>query len=81
MVTSEWAKPSQFENGLVPQDLLANKYGHQIHFWDLRKRKKDYSDNRHRGRESDASGAKSVHEPTRVYGFAGVEVSTKDLSS
>jgi len=38
MVTSEWALPPQFENGLVPEDLLSNKYGHRIHFWDLRGR-------------------------------------------
>ena len=28
--------PPQFENGIVPEDLLANRYGHPIHFWDLR---------------------------------------------
>jgi selenium-binding protein 1 len=39
MVSSEWALPPQFENGLVPEDLLANKHGHRIHFWDLRERK------------------------------------------
>src|SRR5215216_6870529 len=38
MVTSEWGLPPQFENGIVPEDLLSNKYGHQIHFWDLRAR-------------------------------------------
>jgi methanethiol oxidase len=32
MVTSEWALPPQFENGIVPEDLLSNKYGHRIHF-------------------------------------------------
>src|SRR5262245_12264447 len=35
MVTSEWGLPPQFENGIVPEDLLSNKYGHRIHFWDL----------------------------------------------
>ena len=35
MVSSEWALPPQFENGIVPEDLLSNKYGHHIHFWDL----------------------------------------------
>ena len=35
MVTSEWGLPPQFENGIVPEDLLGNRYGHQIHFWDL----------------------------------------------
>lgn len=39
MVTSEWALPPQFENGIVPEDLLANKYGHSLHFWDLRARR------------------------------------------
>ena len=39
MVTSEWGLPPQFENGTVPEDLLANKYGHHIHFWDLRARR------------------------------------------
>lgn len=39
MVSSEWALPPQFENGIVPEDLLANKYGHRLHFWDLRARR------------------------------------------
>src|SRR5947207_15923219 len=43
MVTSEWGLPPQFENGIVPEDLLANRYGHHIHFWDLRARRNDRS--------------------------------------
>ena len=39
MVSSEWALPPQFENGIVAEDLLANKYGHRLHFWDLRARR------------------------------------------
>ena len=39
MVSSEWALPPQFEKGIVPEDLLGNKYGHRIHFWDLRARR------------------------------------------
>ena len=39
MVSSEWGLPPQYENGVVPEDLLANKYGHRIHFWDLRARR------------------------------------------
>ena len=31
MVSSEWGLPPQFENGIVPEDLLSNKYGHVIH--------------------------------------------------
>jgi selenium-binding protein 1 len=38
MVSSEWGLPPQFENGIVPEDLLSNKYGHTIHFWNLRER-------------------------------------------
>ena len=42
-MSSEWGRPEQFENGVVPEDLLANKYGHRLHFWDLRKRRLDAS--------------------------------------
>ena len=38
MISSEWGLPPQFENGLVGEDLLANRYGHRLHFWDLRAR-------------------------------------------
>jgi len=31
MITSEWAKPHQFEDGVVPEDLLAGRYGHRLH--------------------------------------------------
>jgi len=34
MVSSEWGLPPQFENGVVPADLLSNKYGHSIHVVD-----------------------------------------------
>ncbi len=36
MITSEWGTPNMVENGVVPEMLLAGKYGHQIHIWDLR---------------------------------------------
>ena len=39
MVTSEWGLPATFENGLVPEVLLAGQYGHKLHFWDLHSRK------------------------------------------
>ena len=29
MVSSEWGLPPQFENGIVAEDLLANRYGHR----------------------------------------------------
>jgi len=38
-VTSEWGTPNMVENGVNPELLLAGKYGHAIHIWDLRKRR------------------------------------------
>jgi selenium-binding protein 1 len=80
MVTSEWAKPNQFENGIVPEDLLAGKYGHRLHFWDLRKRRKT---------QTVDLGAqyqmllelRPAHDPRKSYGFAGVVISREDLSA
>ena len=39
MITSEWGTPNMVENGVNPELLLAGKYGHQLHIWDLRTRK------------------------------------------
>ena len=38
LLTSEWGTPNMVENGVEPELLLGNKYGHQLHVWDLRKR-------------------------------------------
>jgi selenium-binding protein 1 len=80
MVTSEWAKPHQFENGIVPEDLLAGKYGHRLHFWDLRKR--------HKTQTLDLGAQyqmllelRPAHDPRQSYGFAGVVISREDLSA
>jgi selenium-binding protein 1 len=35
LISSEWGSPSMIENGIVPELLLGQKYGHAIHFWDL----------------------------------------------
>ena len=35
LVTSEWGTPSMIEDGVNPELLLGNKYGHALHFWDL----------------------------------------------
>lgn len=80
MITSEWGRPSQFENGLVFEDLLAAKYGHQLHFWDLRKRKNiqtiDLGEKHQLVFE-----LRPAHNPTETYGFVGVVISLEDLSS
>src|SRR3989454_12484289 len=39
LITSEWGTPNMVENGLNPELLLAGKYGHSLHVWDLRKRR------------------------------------------
>jgi selenium-binding protein 1 len=78
MVTSEWALPPQFENGIVPEDLLANRYGHQVHFWDLRARRNvqtiDLGANHQMALE-----IRPAHDPAREYGFLGVVVDTTNL--
>ena len=78
MVTSEWALPPQFENGIVPEDLLSNKYGHRIHFWDLRARRNvqtiDLGANHQMALE-----VRPAHDPIREYGFLGVVVDTTNL--
>ena len=78
MVSSEWALPPQFEKGIVPEDLLANKYGHRIHFWDLRARRNvqtiDLGANHQMALE-----VRPAHDPIKEYGFVGVVVDTTNL--
>ncbi|MBU2534185.1 MAG: selenium-binding family protein [Alphaproteobacteria bacterium] len=78
MVSSEWALPPQFENGIVPEDLLSNKYGHKIHFWNLRERKNvqtiDLGANHQMALE-----IRPAHDPVKEYGFLGVVVDTTNL--
>jgi hypothetical protein len=80
MVTSEWGKPHQFENGLVPEDLLAGKYGHQLHFWDLRKRCKLQSIDLGADQQM-VLELRPAHDPNKTYGFAAVVISLNDLSA
>ncbi len=80
MITSEWGTPKTFEGGLQPEVLLNSGYGHALHVWDLRKR-------RHRqvldlGKEQQmVFELRPAHDPAKPYGFVGVVVSLKDLSS
>jgi selenium-binding protein 1 len=78
MVTSEWGLPPQFEGGVVPEDLLANKYGHRLHFWDLRGRRHlqtiDLGENHQMALE-----VRPAHDPVKEYGFLGVVVDTTNL--
>ena len=38
MITSEWGTPNMVKDGVNPELLLAGKYGHALHVWDLRRR-------------------------------------------
>ena len=80
LMSSEWGTPEQFENGVVPEDLLANKYGHRLHFWDLRKRRLDASVDI--GPENQMLlELRPAHDPRKTHGFAGSVISTADLSA
>jgi len=80
MVTSEWGTPNMVKDGVNPELLLGGKYGHKLHIWDLDKR-------RHL-QELDLGAEQQMvlelrpsHDPNKTYGFAGVVLSLKDLSS
>jgi selenium-binding protein 1 len=80
LVSSEWGSPSMFENGVVPEKLLAREYGHAMHVWDLRKRRHtkqlDLGDEHQMVLE-----LRPAHDPRSQYGFVGVVVSVEDLSA
>jgi selenium-binding protein 1 len=80
MITSEWGTPNMVENGVNPELLLAGKYGHALHIWDLQKRRhKEVLD---LGAEQQmVLELRPAHDPNKTYGFAGVAVSLKDLSA
>ena len=79
-VTSEWGTPKMVEDGVNPELLLAGKYGHHLHFWDLRKRR--HLQSLDLGPEQQmVLELRPAHDPTKAWGFAGVVVSLKDLSS
>src|SRR5207244_3574866 len=80
MVTSEWGTPNMVKDGVNPELLLGGKYGHKLHVWDL--------DTRRHVQELDLGAEQQMvlelrpaHDPKKAYGFVGVVVSLKDLSS
>lgn len=79
LISSEWGHPSMFEDGIVPELLLANKYGHCLHFWDLAEGK--HLQQVDLGAEHQmALEVRPSHDPEADWGFVGVVVSTADLS-
>ena len=80
MITSEWGTPKMIEDGVNPELLLNSKYGRQIHFWDLRRRRHQQAIDL--GPEQQlVLELRPAHDPTKPYGFVNVVVSLKDLSS
>ena len=80
LISSEWGTPNKIENGIDPETLLSSGYGHQLHIWDLRRRKHRQSIDL--GKEQQmVLELRPSHDPTRTFGFAGVVVSLKDLSA
>ncbi len=79
MVTSEWGTPRMVENGVDLDALLNSRYGHRLHFWDLRRRR--HVQALDLGPEHQmVLELRPAHDPTKAYGFAGVVLSLKDLS-
>jgi selenium-binding protein 1 len=80
LLTSEWGTPNMVEDGVVPELLLGGKYGHQLHVWDLRRRRHQQAIDL--GAEHQmVLELRPAHDPSRPYGFVGVVVSTADLSA
>ena len=80
MVTSEWGTPDMFENGLIPEQILAAKYGRRLHFWDLHKRR--HLQEIDLGEEYQlVFELRPAHDPRKAYGFVGVVLCLKDLSA
>ena len=66
------------EDGLQPELLLGNKYGHKLHIWDLKKRK--HMQEIDLGAEHQmVLELRPAHDPRKAYGFVGVVASTADL--
>jgi methanethiol oxidase len=80
MITSEWGTPNTIEGGLNAEVLMQSGYGHQLHVWDLRRRRHlqalDLGDEYQIVLE-----LRPAHDPSKTYGFAGVVINLKDLSS
>jgi len=79
-VSSEWATPDMFENGLSLDDVVNRRFGHHLNFWDLRRRRHlarlDLGDEHQMVLE-----LRPAHDPTKLYGFVNTVANVNDLSS
>ena len=80
VVTSEWGTPNMVEDGVDPELLLGNKYGHRLHVWNMKDRK--HVQEIDLGAEHQmVLELRPAHDPDKAYGFVGCVVSTADLSA
>jgi selenium-binding protein 1 len=80
LLTSEWGTPNMVKEGLNHELLLAGKYGHALHVWDLRGRR--HLQTLDLGAEQQmVLELRPAHNPQKAYGFVGVVISLADLSS
>lgn len=80
LITSEWGTPNMVKDGVNPELLLAGKYGHALHVWNLRTRRHEQAIDL--GAEQQmVLELRPAHNPKRAYGFVGVVLSLVDLSA
>ena len=80
MISSEWGTPNMVKDGINPELLLAGKYGHALHVWDLKSRR--HLQTLDLGAEQQmVLELRPAHDPRRAFGFVGVVISLEDLSS
>jgi methanethiol oxidase len=80
VITSEWGTPNMVEDGVNPELLLGNQYGHRLHVFDMKRRR--HVQELDLGAEHQmVLELRPAHDPDRAYGFVGCVVSTADLSA
>jgi methanethiol oxidase len=80
LITSEWGTPNMVEDGINPELLLGNEYGHRLHVWDMKGRR--HLQEVDLGSEHQmVLELRPAHDPDKAYGFVGCVVSTEDLSA
>jgi selenium-binding protein 1 len=80
MISSEFGLPPQYENGVVGEELLANRYGHRLHFWDMPSRRHTQTIDLGKNHQMTLE-IRPAHEPTKDYGFLCVVIDTTNLES
>lgn len=80
MISSEWGTPNMVQTGVQPDLLLNGEYGHQLHFWNLDKRRHVQSIDL--GKEHQiVLELRPAHDPAKAYGFVNTVLNLNDLSS